>query len=328
MNIECIFRRLPAAVMATLLASAVWPAYSQSDYPNRQVTIVVGSQPGGAVDVIARLMAPKLNENLGKPFIVDNRPGAGSTIGAQIVADANPDGYTMLFGTVASNASSPHSIRVKYDPVDSFKPVSFVASLPLIFVVRPEMKISTVDGFIKLVKSKPGQLNYSSPGKGTPQHLTTEIFSNLTGIKMVHIPYKSGSAAIQAVLTGEADMFISGLTPALPQINAGKLTALAVTTSTRSPFAPAVPTMAEVGFPEFEIDNWNVAYVPAKTPDAIVAKLREATKEMLAQPQTKTLMGKVGAEPKYLEPQVLDKFLRNEVARWGKAAKEANITAQ
>lgn len=320
----------PCATLVGLIASCA-VAHAQSDpapgYPSRPVTVVVASEPGSAPDQIARILSPHLSQALGQSIVVENRAGAGSTIGARVVADAQPNGQTLLLGTVASNASSPQSIKVSYDPIKSFVPVTFVASVPFVALANPALKAATLRDFVSLAKARPGELNYSSPGKGGPQHLLSETFSSKVGIRMEHVPYKSGSATVMAVLSGETAFCFSGMPPALPQVQAGKLVALAVTSAQRSRIAPDIPTMAEAGYPGLVAENWHVLYAPAKTPAAVVAKLAQSMKAVLANPKVVEQLAAVGAEPRQMEGRQLEDYLATEVRRWSEAAKASGVSS-
>lgn len=299
---------------------------AEANYPNRPVTVVVASEAGSAPDQIARILSPHLSELLGQSVVIENRAGAGSTIGARLVADAQPNGHTLLLGTVASNASSPQTIKVPYHPIKSFAPVSFVASVPFVALVNPSLKVKNFRDFIALAKAKPGELNYSSPGRGGPQHLLSESFAAQTGIRMEHVPYKSGAATVMAVLSGDVAFCFSGMPPALPQVQSGKLVALAVTSAQRSPAAPNIPTMAEAGVPGMVAENWHVLYAPAKTPAPIVAKLADAMKTLLGNPKVKAQLAAVGAESRLMQGRELDDYLTEELKRWADAAKTSGVS--
>ena len=328
MNCPPFLRRTLLALALSLLShSSVWA--QAPAYPTRAVSIIVGTEPGGAPDILARLLATRLSDKLGKQFIVENKPGAAGMVGARLAANAPADGHTLFLGTVATNAIVASAYKQPgYDPASSFAPVSMIASVPLIVVVNPTLGVSSIDEFVRLAKSKPGALNYSTPGIGGPQHLSTELFAAKAGIKLVHIPYKGGAGAVQAVLANEVAVFFSGMPPALPHIRADKLKALAVTTKARASAAPTTPTIGEAGYPGFEADNWHALFAPAKTPDAIVAKLNEALTQILALPEVREQMLRSGAEAMSSTPAALRDFVEIEIRKWAQVVKEAGIEPQ
>ena len=316
-------------VLALALVSPP-PAFAQAPvYPSRAVSIIVGTEPGGAPDILARLLATRLADKFGKQFIVENKPGAAGMVGARLAAAAPADGHTLFLGTVSTNAIVASAYKqAGYDPATSFAPVSMLASVPLIVVVNPSLGVSTLDEFVRLAKSKPGALNYSTPGIGGPQHLSTELFAAKAGIKLVHIPYKGGAGAVQAVLANEVAVFFSGMPPALPHIRADKLKALAVTTKARASAAPSTPTIGDAGYPGFEADNWHAMFAPAATPDAVVTRLNEALTQILALPEVKEQMLRSGAEAMASTPAALRQFVELEIRKWAQVVKQAGIEAQ
>ncbi len=315
---------LALVLLLPALACAQSPAY-----PTRAVSIIVGTEPGGAPDILARLLATRLADKLGKQFIVENKPGAAGMVGARLAAGAPADGHTLFLGTVSTNAIVASAYKQPgYDPANSFAPISMVASVPLIVVVNPTLGVSSIDEFVRLAKSKPGVLNYSTPGIGGPQHLSTELFAAKAGIKLAHILYKGGAGAVQAVLANEVAVFFSGMPPALPHIRADKLKALAVTTKARASAAPTTPTIGEAGYPGFEADNWHALFAPAKTPDAIVARLYEALTQILALPEVREQMLRSGAEAMSSTPAALRDFVELEIRKWAQVVKQAGIEPQ
>jgi tripartite-type tricarboxylate transporter receptor subunit TctC len=297
-------------------------------YPTRPIRMIVTSEAGSAPDVLARILGQQLNEAFGQQVVVDNRAGAGGVIGYEIASRAQPDGYTMVMATVALVTTSTIYSKLPYHPADSFTQIARFASVPYILVVSPQLGATSVKELIELARSQPGKLNYGSPGNGTAQHLTTELLKQQTGINMVHIPYKSGGAAVTAILTGEAQVFFAGLPPALPQIKAGRLRALAVTTPRRFSAVPEVPTMAEAGMPGFEVDQWHAIIGPAKIPRAIVDKLNAQIVRILGLPEIRKLLLINGAEANPSTPEELQKLMRSEVIKWTEGAKAAGMTPQ
>ena len=290
-------------------------AYSQA-YPTKPVRMVVGFAPGGAPDFLARIIGQKLNESLGQTIVVDNRPGATGNIGAEIVAKAPPDGYTLLMGTVSLAISATLYGKLPFSVTRDFAPVTLVASVPLILVVHPLVPAKSVKDLIQLAKSKPGSLNYASVGNGSPQHLSGELFKSMAGVNMAHIPYKGGAPATAAVLGGETQIFFAGMPPALPHVKAGRLRALAVTTGKRSPAAPDVPTVIESGLAGFEADNWHGIFAPGGAAQSIVDKLHGELTKVLKMQDVRDRMSNEGAEPVTSTPGGFAVFLKSEVTKW------------
>jgi tripartite-type tricarboxylate transporter receptor subunit TctC len=324
-------RMLAAACVAAAVqfpAAAHAQKGAEATYPARPVRMVVTSEAGSAPDVLARLIGVRLSESLGQQFVVDNRAGAGGVIGYEIASRAAPDGYTTVMSTVAFVTTYTVHRKLPYHPLESFTPIARVASSPYVLVVSPQLPAKSVKELIELARARPGKLNYGSPGNGTAQHLTTELLKARTGVDMVHIPYKSGGSAVNAILAGEAQLFFSGLPPALPQLRAGRLRPLAVTTLKRSSIVPEIPTMAESGMPGIEVDQWHAVIGPAKMPAPIVDKLAAEIVRTLAQPEVVKAMLASGGEPNPSTPAQLRQLLRDELAKWYKAAEAAGLRGQ
>jgi tripartite-type tricarboxylate transporter receptor subunit TctC len=287
--------------------------------------MVVAFAPGGAPDIIGRIIGQRLNEKLGQPVIVDNRPGATGNIGAEIVARATADGYTIFLATLSVAISPSFYRKLAFDPVTSFAPIAMVASVPLLLVVNPSLTAKSVPELIKLAKTQPGKLNYASVGSGSPQHLSAELFKSVSGTDLVHVPYKGGGPATAAVLSGEAHIFFAGMPPALPHVKAGRLRALAVSTVKRSASAPEVPTVNETGLPGFEADNWNAMLAPRGTPPKVVNRLGTELRQILSLSEVKTLLIQTGAEPAYGTAQSLSDRIASETVKWGKVARAAGV---
>jgi tripartite-type tricarboxylate transporter receptor subunit TctC len=321
-------RALAAACLTAashLPGGALAQKSTQETYPARPVRMVVTSEAGSAPDVLARLIGQRLGDSLGQQVVVDNRAGAGGVIGYEIASRALPDGYTTVMSTVAFVTTYTVHRKLPYHPLESFTPIARVASSPYILVVSPQLPVKSVKELIEFARSRPGKLNYGSPGNGTAQHLTTELLKSRTGVDMVHVPYKSGGSAVNAILTGESQLFFAGLPPALPQLKAGRLRALAVTTLKRSSIVPDVATMAESGMPGIEVDQWHAVIGPAKIPSRIVNKLSVEIGRTLAQPEVvKTLLAS-GGEANPSTPVQLQQLLRDELAKWYKAAEAAGL---
>ena len=295
-------------------------------YPARPIRMVVASTAGSAPDVLARIIGQKFNEAWGQPVIIDNRAGGSSTIGMLTVAKATPDGYTLLMAATIISTVPATSRNPSYDPVRDFTAISRVAAVPLILVVNPSMGVRDVNGLIALAKGKPGQFNYGTPGAGSLQHLVAELFGRASGVRMVHVPYKSGSLAVTAVIGGEVQLFFAGMPPALPQVRAGRLRALAVTTAKRFESTPDVPTMAEAGLAGFEVDNWHGLVGPPGMPAAVVKKISAEVERIVGLSDIRARFIDVGGEPQASTPAAFRELIRAETVRWTKIATEIGIT--
>ena len=320
-----MLRKILILIVAYLAASAQIHA---QPYPTKPLRMVVGFAAGGAPDILARLLAQPLNDKLGQPVIVDNRPCATSNIGAEIVARAAPDGYTLFMATVSLAISPGVYPALAFKVPEDFTPVSMVASVPLILVVHPGLPVKTVQDLIRVAKERPDKLNYASVGNGSPQHLAGELFKLRTGTQLTHVPYKGGAPANTALLAGEVQVYFSGMPPALPHINAGRLRALAVTAPKRSPAAAEVPTMAEAGLRNSEADNWHAVLGPARLPGEIVRALNSALATALATPAIQTQFANQGAEPRHGTPEALARHMQIEIAKWREVARAAGVKIQ
>jgi tripartite-type tricarboxylate transporter receptor subunit TctC len=312
---------LPLALCATAHAQ------SPAQYPARPVRIVVPQSPGASTDTTARLIAQKLTTALGQTVLVDNRPGAGSVIGTELVAKATPDGHTLLVVASSITLNPIMHKNLSWDPVRDFAPITQLSSFPNILVVHPAVPVKTVKDLIALAKAKPGALNYGSAGTATGTHLSAELFKHMTGTDMVHVPYKGGGAAIPALMGGQVQLMFGTTVSALPHVRAGKLRAIAVTSPKRSPSAPDVPTIAESGVPGYDHTPWNGFLAPAKTPRAIVARLNEETARILHSPDTRSVFMNEGAEPVGNKPEEFGAIIKSEIAKWGKVIQAAGIKA-
>lgn len=326
-QVPAYFVRILGTLAALTGAVVAITSVSAADYPNKPIRMIVGSVPGSAPDVLARLVGERIRAQLGQAVVVDNRPGATGTIAAALVSRSAPDGYT-LYTAAAAISTTPAVYKLSYDVRKDFAAVGRIASVPLILVVNSNGPIRSVADLVKLAKAKPGQINYASPGRGGLQHLVTELFDKDVGVKMVHIPYKGGALAVLGVVQGEAQLFFSGMPPALPLIRQGKLRALAVTTKARSRAAPDVPTMAEAGIAGFEADNWHGVLAPAKIPADRVAKLNAVLKSALAGSNVEKVFLAAGAEPEWSSPAAFQALVDAEVVRWQKLAGEVGIRRQ
>ena len=318
-------RLLVVALLCTFGAAA--HAQSTGAWPQRPVRIIVPQSPGASTDLTARLIAQKLTPVLGQTVIVDNRPGAGSVIGTEVVAKATPDGHTLL--VVASSLTLNPTLHknLGYDPVRDFAPITQLSSFPNMITVHPAVPVKTVKDLIALAKAKPGALNYGSSGTATGTHLSAEFFKYMTGTEMVHVPYKGGGAAVPALLGGQVQLGFPTVASVLSHVRAGKLRAVAVTTAKRSPVLPDVPTIAESGVPGYDHGPWNGFLAPARTPRAIVARLNEETARILQSPDTKAVFLAEGAEPVGNKPDEFAAIIKSEIAKWAKVIQAAGIKA-
>ncbi|MFA5915400.1 MAG: tripartite tricarboxylate transporter substrate binding protein, partial [Burkholderiales bacterium] len=292
-------------------------------YPAKPIHLVVPYPAGGPLDIMARAIGQKLTEAWKQPVIVDNRAGAGGNIGADAVAKAAPDGYTLLMGAVATHAINPVLYsKIPYDPIKDFAPVALVAQVPNILVVNPSVPAKSVRELIELARAKPGSLNFASGSTGSTGHLAGELFNTMAGVKMVHIPYKGAAPATTDLLSGQVQLMFDNLASALPNVKAGKLRALAVTTLKRSPAVPDLPTIAESGLPGFDLTTWFGLFVPAGTPPEIVAKLNAEVVRALNAKDMRERLEKMGTEPPADNtPEHFAAFVRSEAAKYAKVVK-------
>ncbi|HXF66139.1 MAG TPA: tripartite tricarboxylate transporter substrate binding protein [Burkholderiales bacterium] len=312
---------------AILLAiAALPPAALAAEYPNRPIRLVVGFAPGGGTDTTARAMTPKLTELLGQQVIVDNRPGAAGNIAADIVAKANPDGYTVLMGTIAALAINPSLYeKLPFDPIKDFAPVTRAVDSTNILVVHPSVPVKTVKELIALAKSKP--LNGGSSGVGGAGHLALELFNLQAGTKITHVPYKGGGPAMVDLLAGNINLIFATAASSVAHIKAGKIRALAVTTAKRSALVPELPTVAEAGLPGFEANNWYGVLVPAKTPRAVIQRLNKDFTTVLNSQEVKQFLFNQGLDAAPGTPEEFGAYIKSEIAKWAKVIKAAGVKA-
>lgn len=324
METPLIARRTLLAALATL--AAISPALAQDAWPSKQIKIVVPFAAGGTSDVLARVLAAQLQTNLKQTVIVDNRAGAGGVIGADSVAKSPADGYTLLLGTIATHAINPALLpRMPYNAAKDFAPVMLLGSISNVLLVGPDQPFKSVKDVIAAAKAKPGSLQFASAGQGTSQHLSGETFKLLAGVDITHIPYKGSAPAIQDVMGGAVPMSFETALVAAPQIKAGKVRALAVTSARRARILPDVPTMQEAGVPGFDVASWQALYAPAGTPPAVVAKLNAELARIIEQPETKTRMEALGLEHTANTPAQFAEFQMAEQAKWAKIIKDGNV---
>jgi tripartite-type tricarboxylate transporter receptor subunit TctC len=313
-----------AITAAGIVLSASAHAAAQS-YPSRPVKMVVPFAAGGA-DVLGRLVAEQLRVNLGQPVVIENRPGAGGTVGAKAVAGAEPDGHTLLFASPGSITVGPAAYRnLDYDPVKSFVPVAMIATSPFILVVHPAVPASSVADLIAYAKANPGKLNFASPGYGTQPHFISELFKQKTGTNLVHVPYRGAAPAFTDLVAGQVQIFFDNLRNAAPFIQAGKVRALAVTSASRSADMPDLPTLAEAGVDAILATYWNAILAPAGTPAPIADKLNTAVNQILKSPEMQTSLAKLGMEAKIGSRDDLAALIVEEMQKWAAVAKSAGI---
>jgi len=312
---------------AAVLGAVATPASAQS-YPTRTVRVVFGLSAGSSSDVMARIVAEKLGEKWGKAVIIDNRPGAGGNIAADVVAKSAPDGYTLLLSNVAIAIAPSYYRTLSYDPMKDFVPVTELAMAPHVLCVNPALPINSVKDLVAAAKAKPGELMYASAGVGQTDHMATELFAHMAGIRMTHIPYKGGPPALQAVMAGEVALDFPGMAAALPLMKAGKIRCLAVSTSKRSRISPDLPTLDEEGIKGYEHSLWNGIFAPAGTPAAIVTKLSVDFAEVLRRPDVIERLTALGIEPVGRNPEEFNRFFRAEVEKWATVIKTTGISSE
>ena len=320
LNIRFMRLAALAAALATVPAAA-----SAQEWPSRTVRIVVPNGPGGGTDIVSRILGDALSKSLGAPFVVENKPGAGTTLGAETVARAQPDGYTVLMMSNAHAVSGAGHPNLRYEPVKDFRMVSLVGTVPLALVTSPEFPPKTVQELIAAAKKDPGKYNFASVGAGTTQHFAGELFHVLAGIDIKHVPYRTTPAAITGLMSNDVQMTFE-LMPAIQgQVDGGKLRILAVTSPERFPGMPNVPTIAEAGI-AYNVTSWYGLAFPANTPDAVLQKMNKAVREALADPQVIEQIKKTGISAKSSTSDELEKHVTSEIAKWKKLIADAGIT--
>lgn len=324
------FHRLLAA-SSLILAALVAPLHAaQGEYPARPIRFVVPYPPGGGADALARILGPKLADGMGQTWVVDNRVGAGGIVGHEVVATAQPDGYTVLLGDASVLTAVPTLYpKLSFNVMRDLQPITKLASAQYVLVVHPSVQASTLTEFIALAKGAPGKLNYATSGVGNPPHLAAEMFKFRTGVNLVHVPYKGSGPAVVAVLGGEAQVLFGNVAATLPHVKAGRLRAFAVTGLKRSAVLPTLPTMAESGFPDFEVTTWYALLVPAKTPRLAVKRLYDEAVRGVKLPDVQEAFGRQGIEVETsASPDELAAVIKSETAAWAKVINAAGIRAE
>ena len=315
------------AVLLAGYALLAFPAHlSAQSYPAKPVRIVVGFAPGGATDIVGRLIAQKLSEATGQSFFVENRPGASATIGAELVARAAPDGYTLMIAATTSHSILPSLMaKLSYDPQRDFAPVSLLATSPLLLALHPSLPIRSVGDMIKLARARPGQLSFGAGGTGTPPHMAGELFKQMAGVDMLYVPYKGEAPAISDLIGGQISLIFSNVIAVLPQVQAGRLRGIAVTAAGRLPALPEFPTVAESGLPGFVVDAWFGLVATARTPNETIARLNADTVRGMSQPDVRQRLAGPGLFVKTGSPSDLAALMQSEIVKWAKVVKAANL---
>jgi tripartite-type tricarboxylate transporter receptor subunit TctC len=320
--------RTRCAACAALFICAAGAATAQPNYPAKAIRYIVPFPAGGPLDIVARAIGQELSKSWGHPVIIDNRPGAGGNIGADLVARAPADGYTILMGAVSTHAINVTLYdKLPYDPIRDFAPVTLITSVPNVLVLHPSVPAKTVHELIALAKARPGQLNFASGSTGSAGHLAGELFKTMAGVDMVHIPYKGAAPAVVDLLAGHVSLMFDNMSSALPNIKAARVRALAVTTLKRSPLLPQLPTISEAGLRGFDISTWFGIFAPAGTPSDIVAKLNAETVRILNTREMKERLLMLGAEPVGNTPDEFAAFVRLEIQKYAKVIKASGAKA-
>jgi tripartite-type tricarboxylate transporter receptor subunit TctC len=326
LNLNRFRRCLNGALACALVgfATLVPAAATAQSYPTKPIRLVVPFPPGGSLDVVARAIGQKLSEAWGQPVVIDNRPGAGGNIGADLVAKSAPDGYTILEGALSTHAVNISLYgKMPYDPVLDFAPITLVAITPNVLVVNATFPVNSVSELIAYAKAHPGALSFGSGSNGSAGHLAGELFKTQAGVDMVHIPYKGGAPALQALLAGDTQLMFDNLANSTPQLKAGRLKALAVTTAKRSTLIPELPTLAEAGLPGFDIYTWWGFMAPAGTPGEIIIKWNAEVTRILGTPEMKAFFAQQGAEPAPTTPEQFAALIRSEIPKYAKIVRDS-----
>lgn len=315
------------AVFGGVVLSAAFGATAADDYPSKTIKWVVPFTPGGAMDTMARTLGEKMSQSMKQPIIIENRPGAGGTIGSSMVAKSDPDGYTMMIVSIGHAVNQSLYPKLSYDPVKDFEPVSLVGIVPNVLIVNPSVKANNLTELVALAKQQPGKLSFASAGSGTTIHLAGELFASMADVDILHVPYKGSAPAITDLMGRQVDMMFDSVSSAKPFIDSGKVKALAVTTAKRSSVLPNIPTVAEAGIKGYELSGWYAVFVPAKTPAPIVKKLNDELVKALKQPDVQARFSQIGAEPVGSSPAELSKYLKSETGKWSDIVRARNIKA-
>lgn len=319
------FTHLALASGACLALPAAPLHADDAPWPARPITIVVTYPPGGGADLMARLIAPALGRELGQTVVVENRPGAGGQIGASYVAKAAPDGYTLMVDASSYAVNPSLYPRLPYDPAKAFRAIGVLARYPNVLVANPSFPASSVKEVLALARQKPGTVAYASSGNGSAQHLSGVLFEQRANVDLLHVPYKGGGPAMTDVIAGQVPLFFANVASSLQHIKAGKLRPLAVTSDTRTSALPSVPTMQEAGVAGYEVYEWNAAFLPSATPDAVVAKLSDALHKVMGSPEIKQRVAELGGEVVAAPPAEAARFIDAQTRKWAKVIKDGNV---
>src|SRR5918999_2022972 len=315
------------SALALLLALFFNLAQAQEAWPQRPIRFILPFPPGGGTDILGRLIAERLSANLGQPVVTENRGGAGGNVGAEAAARSASDGYTIVLVAPSLAISPSLYSKLNYDPVKDFAPISLVATVPNVMITQASLPVQSLQDFIAFARSKPGALNFGSGGAGTSNHLAGELFNIVTGVKLVHVPYKGVNLAMQDVLAGNVHLVFIGIPAAAPHIKAGKLRALAIVAPQRSQALPEVPTVAEAGLRDFEVTTWYGVLAPAGTPRPIVTRLNSELVKVMHSPELKERLAATGTEPLTSTPDEFAAYIKREIAKWGEVVRKAGVKA-
>jgi len=321
------FRRrlLSAAALSMVAAYIARPSWAQAAYPSRPVKVIVPFGAGGTADLVARIVCEQLTQRLGAPFVVENRPGAGGTIGSDLLARSPADGYTLGWGSVSTHATSVSLYpKLPYDPQKDFTPIARVAAIPNVMVVSGQLPVTTLQEFLDMARKSPSRLNFGSIGNATSQHLGGELFKMRTGVDMVHVPYRNNGALTGDLINGTLHVVFDNLPNVLGQVESGKLRALGITTEQRWPHLPDVPTLSELGVKDFDISSWLGMFGPSELPADAVARLNTTINQIVASTEVRERLLKAGAQPLSGSPQALADHVKAEIDRWSKVVKASN----
>ncbi len=320
--------RAAAATVLFLIACASGAAFAQGEYPNKPIRFIVPFPPGGGTDIVSRLVTGKLTETLGWRVVIDNRAGAGGNVGMEVAANSAPDGYTLVMGQTSNLAVNPSLYsKLPYQPLRDFAPVSLVSMIPITVMIAAKAPYKSVADLVSAAKAKPGQVTFASTGNGTIGHLTGELLQRVAGVKFIHVPYKGASQAFPDLLGGRLDLFLASLESAIPQVKAGTIRALAVTSAQRAPVFPDVPTVAESGYKGFEANTWTGVLVAARTPQPIIARLNAEITRILDLPDMRARLATGGA-PVQTGPTAFTALLKADTDKWARIVKEAGLKVE
>ena len=317
--------RVAVAFFALFFSPAV---FAQASFPSKPITMVVGFEPGGGTDTVARIVSKTLSDQIGQQAVVENRAGAGGDIAVDYVAKAVPDGYTLVLANVGALTVNPHILKTPYDPLKDLTPITMGVVFANVLVVQPTLAVKTLPDYVKLAREHPGKITYASSGIGGAGHLAGELLKRVAKVDLVHVPYKGGGPAMRGLLGGEVDCYISTPVAALPHIKSGKVLAIASTGAKRSTALPDVPTIAESGYPGYEAVNWYAYLAPAATPRPVIDYLNRELGKVLRDPKAVALLDKQGVDPEPTTPEALGAYMKREYETWGKVVKQKGIKAE